>query len=172
MKLISRVPFPFAGSVYSGEAKLAGNGAKFVFPPCRNYSNADSLYEMPYLTLEREGDKTRIRLYSATAIPPRRGRTRRLSWDDYIAAEKTVETNGFHTWEMDLGDKNRDFTLKVDGEVVCRIPFERMYATTKEYGKYIAEDNWSYPVWSVHKDAFFRNPRLRLTAKPEPDDAK
>ena len=160
LKLMSRIPYPYAGSVYSGEAKLSGDGAKFQFSPCRNYSNADSLYEMPYLVLVREGDIVTIRLYSATAIPARRGRTRRLTWDDYIAAERKVPTKGMHTWEMDLGRPGGDFIVKVDGEELCRIPYERMYSATKEYGKYIAEGNWSYPVWTVSKDAFFRNPRL------------
>ncbi|MBR1870433.1 MAG: hypothetical protein IJ802_01225, partial [Kiritimatiellae bacterium] len=162
LRLMSRVAFPYAGSVYSGEVKLAGEGAKFEFSPCRNYSNADALYQMPYLTLAREGSKTRVRLYSATALPPRRGRTRRLTWDDFIAAEMLVDTEGFHTWEMDLGDDGRDFSVRIDGEEFCRIPFIRMLAATKEYGKYIAEGNYSYPVWTVRKDAFFRNPRIRI----------
>lgn len=160
LKLMSRVPYPYTGSVYSGEVKLSGDGAKFQFSPCRSYRNADSLNEMPFLTIEREGDTATIRLYSATAIPARRGRTRRLTWDDYIAAERKVPTKGLHTWEMDLGEPGGDFVVKVDGEEFCRIPYERMYSVTKEHGKHIAEGNWSYPVWTVRKDAFFRNPRI------------
>lgn len=160
LKLMSRVPYPYAGSVYSGEVKLSGDGAKFQFSPCRSYRNADSLNEMPFLTLEREGDTATIRLYSATAIPARRGRTRRLTWDDYIAVERKVPTKGLHTWEMDLGEPGGDFIVKVDGEELCRIPYERMYSVTREHGKHIADGNWSYPVWTVRKDAFFRNPRI------------
>ncbi len=160
--LMSRVQFPYVGAIYSGEVKLAGDGARFEFSPCRAYTSADSLSSMPFLRIEREGDKVKVRFYTCAVLPPRSGRTRRLTWDDHIAAEKIIDTTGFHTWEMDLGDDKNDFIVRIDGEELCRFPAKRIYTATKEWGSYILEGGYSYPVWTIKKDAYFRNPRIRV----------